>query len=212
MPKKHHRSTPHKFVTSFIFVLIGVFIATLILNQFVDLNPKWAAPEVKKSQDGTLEITLNAKESQVLIGSKNTKSQVYNGKYIGDTWVVQGGDTVKVHFENDMTDPTNLHFHGGHVSPKGNSDNVLLKINPGETFDYEYRLPKNHPPGLYWYHPHLHHYTDPQVMGGMLGAIIVKGDIDSLPGIKGVPERLLVLTTRDQGNNVIRLVNNKLET
>ena len=32
-----------------------------------------------------------------------------------------------------------------------------------------------------------------QVFGGMAGSIIIEGDIDALPGIAGVPERLLVL-------------------
>ncbi len=164
------------------------------------------------SKNGVLDITLNAKKSQVSIGGKETESNVWNGSYLGSTWEVKGGDTIKVHYNNEMQEPTNLHFHGSHVSPKGNSDNVLLSINPGETFDYEYRLPENHPPGLYWYHPHLHRYTDDQVAGGMAGAIKVKGDIDELPGIKGLPERLLVLTTQDPSNSnqVIRLVNNTL--
>jgi FtsP/CotA-like multicopper oxidase with cupredoxin domain len=44
----------------------------------------------------------------------------------------------------------------------------------------------------------------------MVGAIIVRGDIDELPGIKDVSERLLVLTTQDKGDYVGRLVNNQL--
>ena len=30
---------------------------------------------------------------------------------------------------------TNLHFHGLHVSPAGNSDNVLLEVAPGQKFE-----------------------------------------------------------------------------
>ncbi|MEN9406909.1 MAG: hypothetical protein RLZZ455_125 [Candidatus Parcubacteria bacterium] len=188
--------------------LFGALIVLLFLY-FVDLNPQWQEPSVRKSDNGVLSMVLAVVKQKVLIGGKEKMSQVYNGTYIADTWDIRGGDTVKVRLENGMTDPTNLHFHGGHISPKGHSDNVLVAIKPGETFAYEYKLPATHPPGLYWYHPHLHRYTDSQVMGGMLGAIIVRGDIDELPGIKGVPERLLVMTTEDAGNNVIRLVNNQ---
>ena len=215
MPKskssKKNLNPKTKYLRNFVFALVGFFLASLILNQFIDLNPSWDSPKTLKSKDGVLEVALDAKKSDVVIGGKKQKSNVWNGDYIADTWEVKGGDTIKVHFVNNMTDPTNLHFHGGHVSPKGNSDNVLLTIHPGETFDYEYKLPESHPPGLYWYHPHLHHYTDNQVMGGMLGAIKVLGDIDELPGIKGVTERTLVLTTVDEGNDVVRLVNNKLD-
>jgi len=193
-----------------LFVAFAVLIVLLILSQIIDTNPKWTAPEVLTSKNNVLDVTLDAKKSKVSIGSTSVNSNVYNGKYIGDTWEVKGGDKIRAHLINNTSEPTNLHFHGSHISPKGNSDNVLLDIKPGETFDYEYNLPKDHPPGLYWYHPHLHTFTDDQVAGGMLGAIKVKGNVDELPGIKGVKEKLLVLTTQDPNNSdaVNRLVNN----
>ncbi len=92
-----------------------------------------------------------------------------------------------------MTCDTNLHVHGLHVSPEGKSDNIFLTVKAGESFQYEYQIPENHPGGLYWYHPHLHGTVTNQVFGGMAGPIIIEGDIDALPGIAGVPERLLVL-------------------
>ncbi len=211
MPTKKLKPKKGKiFSRNYILVLIGVFIIWFLLSPYADFNPKWQQPNVLKSKNGVLDVTLDAAKSKVVIGGKEQESTVYNGKYINDTWEVKGGDTIHVHLKNDLTDPTNLHFHGSHVSPKGNSDNVLLNIKPGETFDYTYNLPVNHPPGLYWYHPHLHRYTDNQVMGGMVGAIKVKGNVDELPGIKNIPERLLVLTTQDIGNNVDRLVNNQV--
>ena len=95
--------------------------------------------------------------------------------------------------EHAMTCDTNLHVHGLHVSPEGNSDNIFLTVKAGESFQYEYQIPENHPAGLYWYHPHRHGAVTNQVFGGMAGSIIIEGDIDALPGIAGVPERLLVL-------------------
>ena len=94
--------------------------------------------------------------------------------------------------EGKMCD-TNLHVHGLHVSPSDNSDNIFLRVPAGESFQYEYQIPSDQPAGLYWYHPHLHGRATNQVFGGLAGAIIVEGDIDALPGIAGVPERLLVL-------------------
>lgn len=214
MPKK--KTTPVKtkkgnYFKNFFIALLSFIIVSLVINQFVDLNPSWQEPQKLKSQNGVLNVTLNTAKSKVDIGGKEQESNVWNEKYIAETWEVKGGDSIKVRFENHMeSDPTNLHFHGSHVSPKGNSDNVLLSIGPHETFDYQFKLPTSHPPGTYWYHPHLHTYTDDQVSGGMVGAVIVRGNIDELPGIKGVAERLLVLTTADQGNDVIRLVNNQL--
>jgi FtsP/CotA-like multicopper oxidase with cupredoxin domain len=100
---------------------------------------------------------------------------------------------------------TNLHSHGLWVSPTGNSDNVLLSINPGVSFQYEYNLPPDHPSGTFWYHTHRHGSTALQVSSGMAGALIVRGnrkptaaangDIDTLlqdaAGIP-IPERIVL--------------------
>jgi len=69
---------------------------------------------------------------------------------------------------------TNMHTHGLWVSPVGNSDNVLLTINPGTKFTYEYNIPEDHPAGTFWYHSHRHGSTAPQVASGMTGAIIIR--------------------------------------
>lgn len=110
-------------------------------------------------------------------------------------------------------DILNLHTHGLHVSPQGNSDNVLLNILPADAktqdildcqhstdrdvdyrhvcvqgaFDYEYKIPEKHPAGTYWYHPHKHGSVAIQLGSGMAGALIIEDDktgIDSLPAVK----------------------------
>jgi suppressor of ftsI len=65
-----------------------------------------------------------------------------------------------------------MHYHGMSVSPLGNSDNVFVHVHPGESFQYEVRIPAagRQGPGLYWYHPHAHGYVDPQILGGLSGA------------------------------------------
>jgi L-ascorbate oxidase len=71
---------------------------------------------------------------------------------------------------------TNLHFHGLHVSPAGNSDNVLLEVAPGQKFEYEINIPADHPAGTFWYHSHRHGSTALQVSSGMAGPFIIKGE------------------------------------
>jgi FtsP/CotA-like multicopper oxidase with cupredoxin domain len=41
--------------------------------------------------------------------------------------------------------------------------------------------------GLFWYHPHVHTDSEPQVLGGMSGGIIVKGLEEYYPIIDGIP-------------------------
>ena len=73
-----------------------------------------------------------------------------------DPRYIAKGDEVPLYPEQLTSSPLNLHIHGVHISPKGNSDNVMLHIPAGMSNTYTYRIPKNMPQGAYWYHSHLH--------------------------------------------------------
>ena len=93
---------------------------------------------------------------------------------------------------------TNLHFHGLTIPPVCHQDDVLnTSIQPGDPpFEYRFRIPQNEPPGLYWYHPHIHGFTKEQVLGGASGAIIVEGIERADKAVAGLPERVFII--RDQ--------------
>jgi L-ascorbate oxidase len=146
-----------------------------------------------------------------------------NAPYVSPTIEVFPGETVRITLNNRLpADPsctnatemniphcfngTNLHAHGLWVNPSGNGDNVLISINPGVTFQYEYKIPPDHPSGTFWYHTHRHGSTALQVSSGMAGALIVRGrklptetnngDIDTLlrPSIaQPFSERVVVM-------------------
>ncbi|MEY9632187.1 L-ascorbate oxidase [Bradyrhizobium japonicum] len=130
--------------------------------------------------------------------------------FVAPTIEIDPGETVRITLNNDRlpadprcppTDPdinnpncfnrTNLHAHGLWVSPAGNSDNVLLSINQGVSFQYEYNLPPDHPAGTYWYHPHRHGSTALQVSSGMAGVLIVRGNRPPGPDGHGDIDTLL---------------------
>ena len=93
---------------------------------------------------------------------------------------------------------TNVHFHGVTVRPVCHQDDVIhTLIQPGEDpFVYRFRIPANEPPGLYWYHPHVHGMTRAQVLGGASGALVVEGTERANPRLAGLSERVFVI--RDQ--------------
>lgn len=93
---------------------------------------------------------------------------------------------------------TNLHFHGLMVPPLCHQDETLKTvIQPGDApFEYRIKIAPDQPPGLYWYHPHSHGFSEEQVLGGASGAIIIDGLERINPGVAALPERLLVI--RDQ--------------
>jgi len=150
-------------------------------------------PEVL-AQDGVLSATLVAGPGTAMIaGAEVASTSLYNNNYPSETWRVSPGDVFQVDLTSDLETFTNLHWHGMHVSPQGNADNVFVRVDPGETFSFEVEIPADHSSGAYWYHPHLHTMVDQQVYGGLGGLILVDGGWLDLPGIQVATEKLLVL-------------------
>jgi FtsP/CotA-like multicopper oxidase with cupredoxin domain len=158
------------------------------------------------SRNGVLKVTLVASQQTVMIGGKPVVATVYNGSYVGPTLRVRPGDTLIVTLVNHLNETTNLHFHGLHVSPSGNADNVLLSIPPGQSFRYVVHIPKDQASGTYWYHSHDMMQGEEQVFGGMSGAIIVDGLKQLLPpGLRHITEHTFDLKdfqVDDQGQIV----------
>lgn len=97
---------------------------------------------------------------------------------------------------------TNLHFHGLTIPPACHEDDVLKTIvEPGDPpFTYRFRIPEDEPPGLYWYHPHIHGFSKQQVLGGASGALIVEGIESAKPSLAGLPERVFIVRDEDLMN------------
>ncbi|MBV9318762.1 MAG: multicopper oxidase domain-containing protein [Mycobacterium sp.] len=91
----------------------------------------------------------------------------------------------------------NVHYHGTNTSPACHRDEAIhTVINSGQSFQYTLKFPSDQPPGLYWYHPHVHGIAEAAVQGGASGAIIVDGIENIQPLVSGLPERILII--RDQ--------------
>ena len=149
--------------------------------------------KLQKSSNGLLELDLEASSSRVNLGGKPTYLLTYNGQIPAPRLEAQAGDTVRIHFSNNLSQPTNLHYHGLHITPTGNADNAFLDIPSGESLTYEFTLPQNHPSGTFWYHPHCHGFVAEQVFGGLAGLFVIRGELDEIPEIKAAKEEFLVL-------------------
>jgi FtsP/CotA-like multicopper oxidase with cupredoxin domain len=104
---------------------------------------------------------------------------------------------------------TNLHTHGLHVSPSGQSDNVLREVDPETVAPYVIDIPDDHPSGTFWYHAHMHGSTAVGLASADAGVLIIRGnrkydqahpgapaDIDTVlhgPDQQPFPENLFVL-------------------
>jgi FtsP/CotA-like multicopper oxidase with cupredoxin domain len=64
----------------------------------------------------------------------------------------------------------NIHYHGTNVTPGCGGDNVTKTlINSGSPFQYSFTFPTNEPPGLYWYHPHVHGLAERDLWAALPG-------------------------------------------
>jgi suppressor of ftsI len=163
-----------------------------------------------RAKGHTLSLTLHA-----AIANDGKNSFYFNGRPDAPTLRLSPGDQLKITYVNDLPamppgkclagpcmDMTNLHFHGMTVSPDAPQDDVLTMLAmPGKTLRYTVQIPKDHAPGLYWYHTHPHGESYRQVLDGMSGALVIEGIESYFPALAGLPERVLVVRGRSIGND-----------
>jgi FtsP/CotA-like multicopper oxidase with cupredoxin domain len=185
-----------------------------------DAGSEVSQPPDIYSTNGALNVVLNYYTSMDRAG-RTLFCFVTNNGLESPTLHVSPGDTINIALTNmvppvpgapaermfnDVTtcgDPVmtptsvNMHFHGTNTSPRCHSDEVIhTLVNSGETFTYALHIPKDEPPGLYWYHPHVHGISSVALQGGSTGAIEVEGIANIQPAVANLPVRYLVL--RDQ--------------
>jgi FtsP/CotA-like multicopper oxidase with cupredoxin domain len=186
---------------------IAIAAAALFCSFELAGNPSgWFpnAPDLR-AKHHTLSFTLRAG-----ITSDGRNSFYFDGQPNAPTLRLSPGDQLKINYINDLpakpqescaitpcTDMTNLHFHGLTVSPDAPQDDVLgMMAMPGQSLRYTVQIPKDHPPGLYWYHTHPHGESYRQALDGMSGALVIEGIESYFPTLVGLPERVLVVRGR----------------
>jgi FtsP/CotA-like multicopper oxidase with cupredoxin domain len=175
------------------------------------------------SVNGKLEVSLNYFTSMDDDGRTLFCFVTADGTKMSPTFHVNPGDKLIIHLTNmvpaaplgrtekisgsatncaadTMTDSSvNMHFHGLNVSPACHGDETIhTMINSGESYDYTLHIPSDEPPGLYWYHPHIHGISSVAVQGGSPGLIEVQGIQNIQPVVAGLPQRYIVLRDEEQ--------------
>ncbi|MGA2354004.1 MAG: multicopper oxidase family protein [Terriglobales bacterium] len=134
----------------------------------------------------------------------------FDGEMVAPVIRAFPGDVLKITYFNELPakssetcavnpcmDMTNLHFHGLSVSPEAPQDDVLTMLaKPGQVLHYSVRIPRDHPPGLFWYHTHPHGESHRQVLDGMSGAIVIEGMERYVPEVEHLRERVLIVRGR----------------
>jgi suppressor of ftsI len=161
--------------------------------QETGIRPAFREPPEISSVNGVLVTELTIAPHAIEVGGTKVTTNLYNSLFAPPTLRVQPGDKLVLTLHNRMHGSTNVHFHGTDVSPRSPADNVFLRIAPGEDYRYEVEFPRDHPQGLFWYHPHWHGTTEFQIGGGMSGLLSVGDVLEPWPELQGITRRHIIL-------------------
>jgi FtsP/CotA-like multicopper oxidase with cupredoxin domain len=191
--------------------VIGIVAVTILRAYAAASAGATALPEIPHvtPANGVTMLTLRAQ------ANRGQAAFTYRGGLVPPTIHVVPGGELRVTYVNDLPphsseqcalgpcmDMTNLHFHGMEVSPHRGQDDILTMLaSPGQTLHYDVHVPRDVPPGLYWYRTHPHGESERQALDGMSGAIVVDGIDRYVPQLRTMPERILVLRTTEFSAN-----------
>ncbi|MFN8167462.1 MAG: multicopper oxidase domain-containing protein [Candidatus Nanopelagicales bacterium] len=168
----------------------------------------YADVPVIASKDGVLSTKFDTTNATYPVGGRPITGMTYAGQFMGPTLSVQPGDTIKIDFTNSLDETTNFHTHGLHTSPVTLSDNIFRVFASDSTNQVEIKVPEKIAPGTYWYHAHLHGFTEAQVFSGLSGALLVGGLTERLPKeLQSAPDHLIAIKDVQLSDSTIQTDN-----
>ncbi len=158
--------------------------------------------------DVEIALSAAADEAQILSG-RTTRVLRFTGRvlkgpaesletipnsYLGPTLRLTRGQKVRIRFANQLADSSIVHWHGLDV-PQQADGHPRLAVSTGGVYVYDFEVTNR--AGTYWYHPHPHMKTGPQVYRGLAGMLVVSDEEDTALGLpSGDQELLWVLQDR----------------
>ncbi len=171
-------------------------VGTLTASSIFPVLPFVGSVLAQSGQVPDLEVRLRAVESEVqILTGKPTRVWTYLGEvlqgdaaalqmlpdsYLGPIFRVRQGQHVRIHFVNELTEDSIIHWHGLILSEAMDA-HPHYAIAPGETYLYDFQVTNR--AGTYWYHPHTHGATATQVYNGLAGLFIVVDDEEMAAGL-----------------------------
>lgn len=142
-------------------------------------DPDWTPPPIwgaERLEDlnpdpNVVEVNLRAEMAEITLADGTViDGYAYNGTWPGPLLHAKVGDEVIVHFENQLPEPTTVHWHGLRIpDDMDGSPRVQAPVEPGGTFEYRFVV---RDAGSFWYHPHVR--SNEQVEKGLYGSLIVR--------------------------------------
>jgi len=124
-------------------------------------------------------LTLNARSTTLpLIRGQQSQFLIYDAQYgtmgyQNPTIRVKRGYQFNARLQNDLDEPTIIHWHGLHL-PAVMDGHPRTTIPAGAHYDYAFKVANRG--GMYWYHTHAHNLTAKQAYFGLAGIFMVEDD------------------------------------
>jgi FtsP/CotA-like multicopper oxidase with cupredoxin domain len=141
------------------------------------------------------DLQLQAGTRQFLSGL-TTPTLGINGDYLGPTLRLRNGSDVAISVQNQLAEPSTIHWHGLHVPAKADGGPAQI-IDPAATWSPTFTV--NQKAGTFWYHSHLLNKTGEQVYRGLAGMLIIDDEESAdleLPSTYGVDDIPLIVQDR----------------
>ncbi len=113
-----------------------------------------AAAESARATTGRVRsLVLQARATEVDLGGRVVTTWVYGDSLPGAPLRAAAGDRVRVAFDNNLPEPTSVHWHG--LAIRNDMDGVpgvtTPQVAPGGSFGFDFVVPAA---GTHWFHPH----------------------------------------------------------
>ncbi|BBY67615.1 multicopper oxidase [Mycolicibacterium helvum] len=131
--------------------------------------PPLAESTLDDKQTRIFSLRAAAGTSEIRAG-QHTPTWGYNGSILGPTLRAKDGETVAVHFDNDLPEPTSVHWHGMHVPARCDGGPHQVVESGGQ---WQPTWTVRQPAATLWYHPHPHGATEKHIYRGLAGFFIV---------------------------------------
>lgn len=108
----------------------------------------------RRMSGDTVARALTAEPVTLDLAGQSAPTWAYRGASAAEPIRGKVGDLLTVTLQNDLPDPTSVHWHG--LALRNNMDGVpsltQKAVAAGEKFTYEFVLPHS---GTHWFHPHV---------------------------------------------------------
>ncbi|CAI3941261.1 MULTISPECIES: multicopper oxidase CueO [Commensalibacter] len=129
-------------------------------------------PLLHPDAQGNINLTLQEGSSQFING-KRTKTWGINQAFLGPALILDVNQKISVTINNQLPDPTTLHWHG--LIIPGSSDGGPQDLIPSKQSQTVHFILQQ-PASTCWVHPHLHGQTGKQVTMGLAGLVLIQDE------------------------------------